>query len=103
MNGVLFLGKPSNNTVYIIEFVQGVAEASVAFSGISVSGGNLIATGTPEDQILWLVNRSESTLTNLLDNSFIELELAEVNGARLLADGRLLLANGNGSNAGGLY
>jgi hypothetical protein len=103
LNGVLFLGKPSNNTVYSIEFVQGVAEASVAFSGISVSGGDLIATGTPEDQILWLVNRSESTLTNLLDNSFVELELTEVNGACLLVDGRLLLANGNGSNGGGLY
>ncbi|HKK39418.1 MAG TPA: T9SS type A sorting domain-containing protein, partial [Cryomorphaceae bacterium] len=103
LNGVLFLGRPSDNTVYSIDFVGGVAEATVAFSGLSISGGDLIATGTSDDQVLWLVNRTQSTLTNLLDNSVVDLELNEVNGACLLEDGRLLLANGSTSEAGGLY
>jgi hypothetical protein len=103
LNGVLYIAKSSNNTVYSVEIVDGVAVATVAFSGVNVSGGDLIATGTPDEQILWLINRTDNTLTNLLDNSSIPLELSEINGACLLEDGRLLLANGNSSEGGGLY
>ncbi|MCZ4410572.1 T9SS type A sorting domain-containing protein [Cryomorphaceae bacterium 1068] len=103
LSGTLFIGKSSNNTIYSVEIVGGVAVATVAFSGVDVSGGDLIATGTPDEQILWLINRTDNTLTNLLDNSLIPLELTEINGACLLEDGRLLLANGNSSEGGGLY
>lgn len=101
--GNLFLAKSSNNTVYIVEIEEGVAEATVAFSEIPINGGDLIATGTPEESILWYINRTESTLTNLLDETVIDLDLNEINGACLSADGRLLLANGIDSENGGIF
>jgi outer membrane protein assembly factor BamB len=103
LNGVLYIARSSNNVVYSVEIDGGIAIATSAFTGAGVSGGDLIATGTPEEQVLWLVNRSNNTLTNLIDNSVIALDLTEINGACLLEDGRLLLANGMSSEGGGLY
>jgi len=103
LNGVLYIAKASNDVVYSVEIAGGIAVASVAFSGVDVNGGDLIATGTPDEQVLWLINRIENTLTNLLDNSVISLELTEINGACPLVDGRLLLANGSSPEGDGLY
>lgn len=102
-NGVLYIAKSSNNTVYSVDFVDGIAEVSVAFSNVSIVGGDLVATGNTEEQVIWYINRSQGTLTNLIDNSEIPLNLDEINGACLLSDGRLLVANGDSGEEGGLY
>jgi len=102
-NGVLYLARGSNNTVYSIDFEDGIAVASVAFSNVPVAGGDLVATGNAEEQILWYINRSESTLTNLLDNSVTPLPYNEINGACLLSDGRLAVANGASGEDGGIF
>ena len=102
-NGQLYIGKGSNNTVYSVNIEDGVAIASVAFANAPVAGGDLVATGSAEDQILWILNRSSNTLNNLIDNSVIDLDLNEINGACLGEDGRLLIANGENSENGGIW
>jgi hypothetical protein len=102
-NGILYLAKSSNSTVYSIEIEDGIAIANVAFSGVDIAGGDLVATGNADEQILWYINRNSGTLTNLLDNSFVELGFDEINGAALLSDGRLCIANGASGEDGGLF
>ncbi|MCA1750372.1 MAG: choice-of-anchor L domain-containing protein [Cryomorphaceae bacterium] len=103
-NDDLWLARSANNTIYKVTFTETQAIAVPRFTGLPVSGGDLVFTETQfSGEILWLANRTTNTLYNVTQGGSITLPLTEINGVSVMEDGKLLFANGAAGAAGGLY
>lgn len=103
-NGDLWLARSADNTIYKVAFTEAGATAIPEHSGTQVNGGDLVFTKTAfSGEILWLANRTTNTLYNITQGGSINLPLTDLNGVSVTEDGKMLLANGATSDAGGLY
>lgn len=95
----LFIAGAGNN-VWLCDPTSG--EATNIASGISVNGGDLIFAPTGEDgaEELWIITRNNGTFTRVLDpgNGAFSVDVDEINGAAVLENGNVLLANGDGNS-----
>jgi len=95
----LFIAGAGNN-VWLCDPESG--EATNIASGISVNGGDLIFAPTGEDgaEELWIITRNNATFTRVLDpgNGSFSVDVPEINGAAVLENGNVLLADGDGNS-----
>ncbi len=95
----LFIAGAGNN-VWECNPVTG--EATNIASGISVNGGDLIFAPTGEEgaEELWIITRNNGTFTRVLDpgNGSFSVDVSEINGAAVLENGNVLLADGDGNS-----
>jgi glutamine cyclotransferase len=94
-DGTLYVASADNNAVYSVNPLT--AEASlVAALDLDIVGGDLVVT---EDGTLWLVNRFDNTFYNITDGGTIGFSVAlnSVNGAAILDDGTIIVANAGSS------
>jgi hypothetical protein len=95
----LFIAGAGNN-VWLCDPVTG--EATNIASGISVNGGDLIFAPTGELGVeeLWIITRNNATFRRVLDpsNGAFSVDVSEINGAAVLDNGNVLLADGNGGS-----
>lgn len=100
-NGDVFIAG-SGNRVWIVNPLSG--EASL-IANISVNGGDLIfaPTGPGGDEELWIITRNNNTFKRVLDpgNGAFTVDVPEINGAAVLENGNVLLANGDGNGIEG--
>ncbi|MCA1750602.1 MAG: T9SS type A sorting domain-containing protein [Cryomorphaceae bacterium] len=91
-DGVLYVASANTNTVYSVDPITG--EASTVLSlDVDVRGGDLVITS---DGILWLANRGDNTFYNISAGGvpgFTVDDLNNINGAGILADGTIIVAN----------
>ena len=81
-------------------------EATNIATNIPVYGGDLIVAPTGEDEAeeLWLLNRTNNDFRRVLDpgnGAFAIDDAPEINGAAVLSNGNVLLANGDGDGEDG--
>jgi hypothetical protein len=95
----LFIAGAGNN-VWECDPVTG--EATNVASGINVNGGDLIFAPTGEEgaEELWIITRNNGTFTRVLDpgNGAFSVDVPEINGAAVLENGNVLLADGDGNS-----
>jgi len=91
-DGILYVASANTNTVYSVDPIT--AEASTVLSlDVDVRGGDLVITA---DGILWLANRGDNTFYNISAGGvpgFTVDDLNNINGAGILADGTIIVAN----------
>ena len=90
-DGVLYGGNQGQNQVYTIG-LDGIAEPFGP--SVSVSGGDLIFVG---DDLL-SINRSTNTFTKVLTGETFSVDVNQINGAAVLPNGNVLVADGNGES-----
>jgi len=77
-------------------------EATNIATDIDVNGGDLIfaPTGEEGEQELWIITRNDGTFTRVLDpnNGAFSVDVPEINGAAVLENGNVLLADGDGNS-----
>ncbi|HKK40417.1 MAG TPA: T9SS type A sorting domain-containing protein [Cryomorphaceae bacterium] len=77
-------------------------EATNIASNINVNGGDLIwaPTGENEEEELWIITRNDATFRRVLDpnNGAFSVDVSEINGAAVLENGNVLLADGDGNS-----
>ncbi|MGB6035670.1 MAG: T9SS type A sorting domain-containing protein [Cryomorphaceae bacterium] len=88
-NGVLYGGHSGTDQVYTID-LDGTATAFGP--SVDVNGGDLIFAG--ED--LWTINRGTNVFTKVLTGETFSVDVNEINGAAVLANGNVIVADGNG-------
>ncbi len=87
-NGDLYVASADDNTVYVVDPLTGDA---TLFAQTIVSGGDMVFTN---DGNLWIINRIDDTFRNLTDGiSTFSVSLPNINGAAVLADGTIIVAN----------
>jgi len=91
-DGTLYAGKSSNNQIYSIDVTTGVA--TPFGPSVNVNGGDLIFV----DGDLWSINRGSNTFTKVLTGEEFSVDVDEINGAAVLENGNVLLADGNGES-----
>ena len=95
----LYIAGAGNN---VWECNPATGQATNIASGINVNGGDLIWAPTGEDdaQELWIITRNNGTFTRVLDplNDPFSVEVDEINGAAVLENGNVLLADGDGNS-----
>jgi len=94
-DGTLYIGGNGDN-VYTVEPATG--DATLFTSDYDVNGGDLIEAPTGEGGALelWLITRNNNTFTRLSDGVSFPVPVPEINGAAVLENGNVLLANGDG-------
>ena len=100
-DGTLYIGG-NNDNVYTLNPATGVA--TLFTSDYDVNGGDLIEAPTGEDGAgeLWLITRNDATFTRLSDGTSFSVGVPEINGAAVLENGNVLLADGDGDGDDGL-
>jgi len=88
--GVLYGGHSGTDQVYTIA-LDGTATAFGP--SVDVNGGDLIFAG--ED--LWTINRGSNVFTKVLTGEEFSVAVNEINGAATLANGNVVVADGNGA------
>lgn len=88
-NGILYGGHSGTDQVYTID-LDGTATAFGP--SVDVNGGDLIFVG--ED--LWTINRGSNVFTKVLTGDTFSVDVNEINGAAVLANGNVIVADGNG-------
>jgi hypothetical protein len=88
--GVLYGGHSGTDQVYTID-LDGTA--TPFGPEVDVNGGDLIFAG--ED--LWSINRSSNVFTKVLTGETFSVSVNEINGAATLANGNVIVADGNGA------
>lgn len=88
-DGVLYGGHSGTDQIYTIE-LDGTATSYGP--SVDVNGGDLIFVG--ED--LWTINRSTNVFTKVLTGENFPVDVNEINGAATLANGNVIVADGNG-------
>ena len=100
--GNVFIGGAGNN---VWQVNPETGEALNVASGISVSGGDLIVapTGLAGMDELWIITRNNNRFRRVLDpnNGSFTVNVPEINGAAVLENGNVLLANGDGDGEDG--
>ena len=97
-DGQLYLASQTGNKIYTVDPVSGAA--TLFHQGTPVSGGDLVFT---LDGNLWLINRGQGKMYNVTTGDApVSIGLPEVNGAALLTDGTILMANA-GSTSFNVY
>ncbi|MGB6036266.1 MAG: T9SS type A sorting domain-containing protein, partial [Cryomorphaceae bacterium] len=95
----LFIAGAGNN-VWLCDPATG--EATNVASGINVNGGDLIFAPTGEEgaEELWIITRNDATFRRVLDpgNGSFSVDVSEINGAAVLENGNVLLADGDGNS-----
>jgi hypothetical protein len=93
--GTLYVA--TGNRVYTVDVNTGLA--TQFGPNRTVNGGDLIfaPTGPDNAEELWIITRSNDRLTNVLTGLFVTLPATEINGAAMLENGNLLVADGNGA------
>ncbi len=89
--GTLFVGDGNGNQVYMVA-MDGTA--TPYGPSINVSGGDLIFVNGE----LWIVTRGNDSFTNVLTGDSFSLPITEMNGAAVLENGNVLVADGTGAN-----
>jgi outer membrane protein assembly factor BamB len=87
--GVLYGGHSGTDQVYTIA-LDGTAAAFGP--SVDINGGDLIFAG--ED--LWTINRGSNVFTKVLTGENFSVAVNEINGAATLANGNVIVADGNG-------
>lgn len=88
-DGILYGGHSGTDQVYTIA-LDGTATAFGP--SVDVNGGDLIFAG--ED--LWTINRGSNVFTKVLTGDEFSVAVNEINGAATLANGNVIVADGNG-------
>ncbi len=91
-DGVLYAGSSGQDQVYTIDISTGVA--TPFGPSVDVFGGDLIFV----DGDLWSINRGSNEFTKVLTGETFTVEVDEINGAAVLENGNVLLADGNGES-----
>ncbi|NEN25848.1 hypothetical protein G3O08_20365, partial [Cryomorpha ignava] len=91
-DGTFYAGSSSTNQVYTIN--PGTGIATPYGPSRTVQGGDLIEV---ENEI-WLITRNNNTFTNVLTGASFTVPVNEINGAAVLDNGNVLLADGNGGS-----
>jgi len=96
-DGTLYIGGNGDN-VYSVDPATGIA--TLITSAYDVNGGDLIEAPTGEngEGELWLITRGNDTFTRLSDGASFTVPVPEINGAAVLENGNVLLANGDGDS-----
>ncbi len=101
-DGNVFIGGAGNN---VWQVNPATGEATNLAAGISVNGGDLIVapTGIAGMDELWIITRNNNTFKRVLDpgNGAFSVNVPEINGAAVLENGNVLLANGDGNGEDG--
>jgi WD40 repeat protein/predicted lipoprotein with Yx(FWY)xxD motif len=94
-DGTLYVG--AGNKVYTVDVNTGLA--TQFGPNRNVNGGDLIfaPTGPAGAEELWIITRNNDRLTNVLTGAQVTLPATEINGAAMLENGNLLVADGNGA------
>jgi hypothetical protein len=94
-DGTLYVA--TGNKVYTVDVNTGLA--TQFGPNRTVNGGDLIfaPTGPDSAEELWIITRSDDKLTNVLTGAQVTLPATEINGAAVLENGNLLVADGNGA------
>lgn len=94
-DGTLYIA--TGNKVYTVDVNTGLA--TQFGPDRTVNGGDLIfaPTGPAGAEELWIITRSDDKLTNVLTGAQVTLPATEINGAAVLENGNLLVADGNGA------
>jgi len=98
-DGTLYIGGNGNN-VWTLDPATGIA---TQFASISINGGDLIEAPTGEngEGELWVITRGNNTFTRVSDGLSFTVPVPEINGAAVLENGNVLLANGDGDSEAG--
>jgi hypothetical protein len=95
----LYIAGAGNN---VWECDPETGEATNIASNISVNGGDLIwaPTGDGAAEELWIITRNNATFRRVLDpgNGSFSVDVSEINGAAVLENGNVLLADGDGNS-----
>ncbi|MFT4771150.1 MAG: hypothetical protein ACI83L_002555, partial [Cryomorphaceae bacterium] len=95
----LYIAGAGNN---VWECDPETGEATNIASDISVNGGDLIwaPTGDGAAEELWIITRNNATFRRVLDpsNGSFSVDVSEINGAAILENGNVLLADGDGNS-----
>jgi hypothetical protein len=92
-DGFLIVASSNRNQAYLVNPETGLA--SEIGREIPVNGGDLVfdSEGT-----LWYINRNSGTFYDVYGEDEFSVPLGDINGAALLDDGNILLAEGNEEN-----
>ncbi len=86
-DGTLYIA--GQNQVYTVDPTSGIA---IPYGpSRAVNGGDLIEV----DAEIWLITRNNNTFTNVLTGASFTVPVNEINGAAVLSNGNVLLADGN--------
>jgi hypothetical protein len=93
-DGTLYIGGNGNN-VWEVDPGTGIA---TLFASININGGDLIEAPTGEGGAgeLWVITRNNGQFTRISDGTSFTVPVPEINGAAVLENGNVLLANGDG-------
>ncbi len=91
-DGTLYVGHTGSNQVYTVNPATGIA--TPYGPSRTVNGGDLIEV----DGEIWLITRNNNTFTNVLTGASFTVPVNEINGAAVLTNGNVLLADGNGGS-----
>ncbi len=91
-DGTFYAGSHSKNQVYTID--PGTGIATPYGPSRSVQGGDLIEVNNE----IWLITRANNTFTNVMTGASFTVPVNEINGAVVLENGNVLLADGNGGS-----
>ncbi|MCZ4407707.1 T9SS type A sorting domain-containing protein [Cryomorphaceae bacterium 1068] len=91
--GFLIVASSNRSHAYLVNPETGFA--SEIGREIPVNGGDLVFD---DDGILWYINRNTGTFYDVYGEDEFSVPLGDINGAALLDDGSILLAEGNEEN-----
>ena len=90
-DGTIYAGQSSSDQVFTIDANTGIA--TPFGPSRPVSGGDIIEL----DGEIWLVNRQYNSFTNILTGDSFTVPVTQMNGAAVLPNGNVLVADGNGT------
>ena len=91
-DGTLYIGSSTHNQVYAVDPTSGIG---IPYGpSRTVNGGDLIEV----EGELWLITRNNNTFTNVMTGASFTVPVTEINGAAVLDNGNVLLADGNGGS-----
>ncbi len=89
-DGTLYIA--GQNQVYSVDPASGIA---IPYGpSRAVNGGDLIEANGE----IWVITRNNNTFTNVLTGASFTVPVNEINGAAVLSNGNVLLADGNGGS-----
>lgn len=91
-DGTLYVANGSKNQVYNVNPLTGIA---ISYGpSRNVNGGDLIEV----DGDIWLITRGDNTFTNVLTGASFTVPVNEIDGAAVLNNGNVLVADGDGGS-----
>lgn len=86
-DGTIYIGS-ANDKIYTVDAVSG---AATYYGEANVSGGDLLIL----DGVLWLANRGQNRFYEVNGEGQFDVAATEINGASVLPNGNILVANGD--------